>query len=77
MGTRHRNYASAVHRKLPPGSFLRRPVHSPSELVQQLRDDPIVIRRFERLMQTSPHNVREAFSNLRLTRTRADMVREI
>jgi len=52
-------------------------VNSAAELVNQIRTDPIVSRRFERFMVLPPHLIRLAFRGLHVERTKADMVRKV
>ena len=66
-----------VQRVMPHGAFLRRPVRTASELLQQVKTDPIVSQRYSRLLNMSPQMVRLAFGNMRLTELKTEVVRKI
>ena len=81
---RHTSAHNAIHTvpinptgHVPRGAFLRRPVRSVAELIQQVRTDPIVARKFSRLFNMSPQMVRLALGNLHVDRTKTEMVRKV
>ena len=63
--------------KMPRGSFLKYPVHSTAELLDQIKAEPLVAARFARLFNMSPDMVRLAFAKLRLVRLAEPMKRRI
>ena len=62
---------------MPAGSFLKYPVHSTRELLDQVKNEPTVAARFSRLFNMSPDMVRLAFGKLRLVRLEKPMNRRI
>lgn len=50
--------------RVPAGSFIRRPVVSVQDLVQEVNDDPVVAERYGRLFHMSPDAVRDQFRSL-------------
>lgn len=62
---------------VPRGAFLRKPVHSVAELVQQIKTDRIVASRFSRLFNMSPQMVRLAFGNLHVAHLDHEIIRKV
>lgn len=63
--------------RMPRGSYLRKPVGSTTQLVQQFANDPTVVERYSRVFQMSPDSVRSALGTMRLTRLKKDMVMNV
>ena len=63
--------------KMPRGSFLKYPVHTTAELLDQIKTEPLVAARFARLFNMSPDMIRLAFAKLRLVRLAEPMKRRI
>ena len=54
--------------KLPPGSFVRRPVDTMERLLRHVASDDVVMRRYERFFRRSRHGVLALFQSLRPSR---------
>ena len=71
--------ASARQRpvRMPTGSFLLRPALSRAQLVNQVRNSPVEMHRFEAVFHTTAHNVLVKLSELRLQKLPADRVLDV
>ncbi|MDE2125171.1 MAG: hypothetical protein KGJ62_01105 [Armatimonadetes bacterium] len=63
--------------RMPTGSFLLRPALSRQQLVNQVRNSPVEMHRFEAVFHLSAHNVLVKLSELRLAKLPADRVMDV
>ncbi|HXG23277.1 MAG TPA: hypothetical protein VNJ09_01885 [Chthonomonadales bacterium] len=68
---------SACAGKMPPGSFLRKPVNCAEELLHQFERDALVRKRYVCLYARPPSYIRRAFVKMKLTSLSRDRILQV
>ncbi len=63
---------AVASKRMPAGSFLRRPVASAQAFTQALHTDPLVLSRYARLFHLTPNQVQEAFAHVHVIKLPQD-----
>lgn len=70
-------FCAAAYAQMPPNSFLMSPARTTSELIRQVKNNPVVMDRFVRHFQMSPDAVIRMLSGLHVESLKEDAYYEV